>query len=197
MRLLVRFAGAGTAKLKSKIKNEIEDTKKAAQSISTRLKTERELTDTERAIFYSSWLYPAIRLYCSTSGNGKTLEEIMERFSLPRVKALKLLDFLVQSQLCALSGSHYKMGAQSTFVPQGSPFLNRHHSNWRLKAMQTYESLSEEELMFTGAMSIARKDFELLREKMAGFIKEFSQIVKDSPAEEIACFNMDFFWIRK
>lgn len=64
--LLVRHENAGTAKLKKFLKAEIETSRQAARALSTRVKTERSLTDTERAVFYSSWLYSAIRLYTST-----------------------------------------------------------------------------------------------------------------------------------
>jgi hypothetical protein len=149
------------------------------------------------AIFYSSWIYAAVRLYCSTSKEGRTLEEVAERFFITRPKAVEICEFLERSGLCVHAGDKYVMGPQSTFVPQGSPYLLRHHTNWRLKAVQAAESLSEEELMFTGVLSVSRADFALLREKMAGFIKKFSELVKDSPAEEVGCFNMDFFWLKE
>lgn len=196
-RLLVRLSGASTPKLKQKIKAELADAKTAAKALSTRVVTEKPLTDTERAVFYSSWLYSAIRLYASTDKGGRTVDEIVERFGITRVRALEICDFLTGTGLCSVKNGAYQMGAQSTFVEKGSPFLMKHHSNWRLKAVQSLDNLSEDELMFTGAMSISAADFQRLRERMAEFIKAFSQTVKDSPAEEIACFNMDFFWIRK
>lgn len=196
-RLLVSWASAGTHKLKAVIKAEITEVKSAAQALSARVATTRSLSETERAIFYSSWLYSACRLFCSVSENGKTLDEISTRFSIARVRTVEIMDFLLKVGLCLEKKGRYVMGPQSTFVEQGSPFLLKHQTNWRLKAIQGADSLSKEELMFTGPMSISQKDFALLREKMAGFIKEFAEVVKNSPAEELACFNMDFFWIRK
>ena len=195
--LLVRLENAGTTKLKQKIKSELSEVKTSAQSLSTRVVTEKTLTDTERSLFYSSWYYSAIRLYSSTHSQGRSLEEIMQRFGLPRVRTLEICNFLTSVQLCTEKNGKYLMGAQSTFVEKGSPFLMKHHSNWRLKALQSVDHLSNEELMFTGVMSISHDDFHRFREQTAEFIKNFSQTVKDSPAEEIACFNIDLFWINK
>jgi uncharacterized protein (TIGR02147 family) len=194
--LLVRHSVAGTAKLKAKLKSDLQKLKQTAKAISTRVSTERSLSDTERSVFYSSWIYAAARLYCSTKKEGRTLEEVAERFSISRQKAAEIIEFLERSGLCVRDDDTYAMGPQSTFVPQGSPYLLRHHTNWRLKAVQAAEVLSEEELMFTGVLSVSRADFILLREKMAGFIKEFSELVKGSPAEDVGCFNMDFFWLK-
>lgn len=49
--------------------------------------------------------------------------------------------------------------------------------------------------MYTVQVSLSREDFSQLRESMVRFIKEFLKTVHASPAEEIANFNLDFFWI--
>lgn len=82
-------------------------------------------------------------------------------------------------------------------LENGSPHLLKHHANWRVKAIQYSDDISEDELMFTSPVSLSTKDFARLRENMVVFIKDFMTAVKESPEEEIACFNMDFFWIRK
>ncbi len=63
-----------------------------------------------------------------------------------------------------------------------------------MRAIQKGEKLSEQEMMFTGPVSLSKKDFKILREKIVLFIKDYLEIVRDSPAEEVACLNIDFFW---
>ena len=82
-------------------------------------------------------------------------------------------------------------------IQRDSPHLLRHHSNWRIRAIQQSENLSAQELMYTAGVSLSKQDFNLLREEMVGFIKRFLSQVHASPAEEIACLNLDFFWIKK
>ena len=88
------------------------------------------------------------------------------------------------------------MGVQSTHVERGSPHLLKHHSNWRIKAIQASEKLSAQELMYSGQVSLSEKDFVILRTEMTKFIETFLKTVHESPAEEIACLNLDWFWIR-
>ena len=52
-------------------------------------------------------------------------------------------------------------------------------------------------ILFTSPVSLSKEDFIALREEMTQFIKNFLEKIKDSPAEDIACFNLDFFWIKK
>lgn len=155
------------------------------------------LNDAERAVFYSSWLYPAIHLFLGVKKEGVTIEEISARFDFNRAKITDILNFFLRTGLATEKKGLFQPGVQSTFVEQGSPYLTKHHSNWRIKAIQKIENLSEQELMFTAPVSISKKDFSRIREKMAHFIKEISEIVKDSEAEEIAHLNLDWFWIGK
>jgi len=52
-------------------------------------------------------------------------------------------------------------------------------------------------MMFTSPVSLSREDFVKIRESLAGLLKSISQTVKDSPEEDIACLNIDFFWIER
>ncbi len=192
-RLLVRIENANTQKLKKALLGELTDLRNEAKSAATRISYSRELTDTERAIFYSSWLFSAVRLYCGTSSSGKTAEEVVARFQISRKKGLKIIEFLVNSQLLIMENEKYKQGPQSTFVDRDSPFLVKHLANWRVRALQTVDQLSDDDLMYSGPFSISPEDFEHLRERLLKVIQEFTGVVKNSGSEELACLNVDLF----
>lgn len=60
----------------------------------------------------------------------------------------------------------------------------------------SFESLTEEELMYTATFSIGKNDFTQLRELLMETIKKFLQVVKDSSSEELAHLNIDCFWLK-
>lgn len=194
---LLQYERAGTTPLKNYWKRKLDSLKSESRDISKRIEAKRVLTEQERAIFYSSPLYSAVRLYTSTSDRGRSIDELTSRFELTRSKALQIISFLRDAGLIEEESGVFKMGEQSTHIESGSPHLLKHHANWRIKAIQYADGLDESELMFTSPVSLSREDFDRLREKMAQFIREFLDSVRESPAEEIACFNMDFFWIKK
>ncbi len=194
---LVLWERAGTPDLRAHWEGKLEELREKSLKVASRVSTDRKLTDEERSVFYSSALYSAVRLFTSTGKNGKTLDEVCARFELTRAKASRILHFLVEAGLCVEEKGQYNMGAQKTHLEEGSPYLIRHHGNWRMRALARAEDLAAEELMYTAPVSLSKADFAKLREEMVGFVKRFLSEVHASPAEEVACFNMDFFWVKR
>lgn len=194
--LLVERERAGTKRAKDYFKEKIEKLRTEALLVKNQIPEQRSLTDHERSIFYSSWIYSAVRMFCSV-GQGKNIEEICAEFSLDRKRATEILDFLIGCDLCRQNENRYVMGAQRTHLEYGSPFLVRHHSNWRIKSIQRADDLAQNELMFTSPCSLSRADFEKIREELLALIRKTNQAIIDSPAEEVACMNIDWFYLNK
>jgi uncharacterized protein (TIGR02147 family) len=194
--LLLQFERAGTNDLKKFYENKIEVAKKASIKIVNRLAEHRRLSEHERSIFYSSWIYMAVWLYTSVNA-GQTIDSASQRFQISRAQVSEILTFLKNVGLCKEEEGIYQMQSQYLHLEFGSYFLNSHHTHWRLKSLERIENLTEDELMFTSPFSVSKKDFEKIREEIIQLIKSTSKIIKDSPAEDIACMNFELFWIRK
>ena len=192
---LVYFERAGSQKLRSYWKGKLDHLREQALRMSNRVEVDRKLSEQEKAVFYSDPLYSAIRIFSSVGSEGQTLEAIAERFRLSRARAATYVEFLVRANLCVQRGDRILIGAQKTHLDQTSPFLLRHQVDWRLRAVRRRENLRDQELMYTSVVSLSAEDFARLREEMAEFIGAFLKRVHASPAEDVACFNMDFFWV--
>lgn len=197
MTFLVQYERAGNKDLKNYWRGKLEEIKNKSLQVINRVTTDRTLSEEEKVQFYSSALYSAIRLYCTTSADGRSVDEVCERFDLSRSVANEMLQFLTSAQFCIEKNGKFLMGLQKTHTPFGSPHTVRHHMNWRVKALQYADKVNEQELMYTAPISLSRKDFESLREEMVVFIKNFLKQVHASSSEEVACLNLDFFWVRK
>lgn len=195
--LLVQIERAGTSELKEHLKKKLNAIKSESLKLSKRIIYEKKLSDQERAVFYSSWAYSAVHIFTSLSDKGVTLDEISRRFSFSKVKAAEIVQFLLSSEIIIEKSGRYRPGVQSTFVEQGSPHLLKHHSSWRVKAIQKSENLSDNELMITGQYSLSKKDFLSLRERLTEFVKVLNMAVKETDPEEIVCLNLDWFWLDK
>jgi len=194
--LLIQWERAYTKDYKEYLEQKLKHLRKESLRLSTRIEKKRELTEEQRSIFYSSWLYSAIHLFASTAKDGVSLQAICERFALTKRKAASILNFLVECDFCTHGNGLYKMSTQMTFVEKGSPHLVRHHLNWRMKSMQVAETIEDEEMMFTAQISLSKKDFALIRETMAQLIQKISKQVEASKSEDVANLNLDLFWIR-
>lgn len=189
---LVHLDRAGTQKSKKywlAKKNEILTERSKVKS---RVGEHTELSANDRVIFYSSWIYVAV--FASTFiDNGQTLDQIAKRFQLMRVKAEEILDFLVRTGICERHGSKYKPGTTFVYIGNDSPLVVKHHTNWRLKAIQKMDSRETRELFFTSPMSMSNEDFANIREMLAKTVEKSLEVCKASPAEEVVCLNIDFF----
>jgi uncharacterized protein (TIGR02147 family) len=195
--LLVQRARAGTHSLQKFYDQKLARLRSEAVLLSERLNIDRKLTDQERSVFYSSWLYSAVRVFTSIGQEGKTSAEIAERFDLELARVNEVMGFLVGSGLCIESNGRFKMGPQQTHLEFGSPYLTQHLRNWHMNAAQSAERIKKEELLFSACLSISHEDFAKVREMLASQIKTVADTVKNSEADEVACFNLDWFWVRK
>ncbi len=193
---LIKIERSGSKTLKDHYKKKLEKLKEQSLNLKERVNQDRILTDFEKSVFYSSYLFSAVRLSTSI-GDGQTISDIAEHFQLPREKVSSILNFLLDSNLCAEKNGKYVLGTQHTHVERGSPFLPRHHHNWRVKALQRTDSITNEELQFTGPVSISREDFQTVRELLVEVISKSLDKVKKSEPTDVACLLIDWFFIRK
>ena len=191
---LVSLARAQTKELRDFVKRRLEALKAEGLELRNQVPAHRELSDQEKARFYSSWIYSAVRLLSSV--RPLRMEDVMEDFDIPRDRASSILNFLVETSLCVSTSQGVRMGSRSTFIPRSSPFISKHHANWRSRALDKNEQEIETDLFFTSPVSMSESDFEKFRLRLTELIKEFSAVVKYSPEEVVACLNFDFFRVR-
>jgi uncharacterized protein (TIGR02147 family) len=190
--ILLQIERAGTAKLKEYLLEKKKDLLKQKDQLSQRFKGHKELSDTERAIYYSNWTYAALAVATDIQG-GQTLAELTEKFNLERRLIQEVLNFLVSLGIVVEKNGKFSLGQTHVHVPNESPFVVKHHINWRIKSMQRMEIRKPEELFLTSPMSISQKDFAAIREKLNKAIQEIIEVAKDSKSESVFCLNLDFF----
>jgi uncharacterized protein (TIGR02147 family) len=190
--LLVESSRAGNPRYRNRINMKMEKLKNEAKKISKRVQRSSELTDIQRAIFYSSWIYsgilnliavPQITSACTLATHLKVDEAQVRR----------ALQFLIEHGLCKDEGGRLVYGPASTHVDADSPFVNKHHQNWRIKALQTMESKNPSHLFFTAPMSLSAQARDEIRANILQFIQSTMAIVGPSPSEKVACLNIDWF----
>ena len=132
--ILLQFERAGSLKLKIHYQQLKQELRKDSLQMSNRIQKKHELTETEKAVFYSSWVYSEIQV--ATTLNTKVdFKFLCEKFNLGQSRTREILDFLTQIKMIIESGGIFKPGTTATHLEKKSPFITKHHSNWRLKAM--------------------------------------------------------------
>lgn len=191
---LVQRDRAGTVRLRKRLTEKLEDLKLQSLNVKDRLKIKTEMSEAEKAVFYSDYIYTAVLMLTSVKGT-QDAQSISKHLNVPPQRTHKVLDFLVNHELCEHHDGQYKMLPHRSHVAANSMMVSSHHKNWRQKSIEKSEKLSKEELMYTAPISLSKADFLTIREKLVGVIKEATDLIEPSEPETAACLSLDLFYV--
>jgi hypothetical protein len=188
---LLRLENATDEGLRSHLQKAITEAREAAAFEGSN-PSAGGLSERDRSIYYSHWHFSAIHVLTSIRGY-QGAEPISRKLGLPLEKAASALDFLVRCGLCTEKNGKVVMSATKSFLKSDGPLITRHHSNWRIKAVDQIPKSGTESLHFTCPVSISAADARKLRESLESVIREFYQVVDPSACEALYCLNLDWF----
>lgn len=190
--LLVEYQKAGSYKLQKRLKRQLESRREAARKLEYRLKSELTLSEEEKAVFYSSWMYSGVRLLTDIE-TFNDANSIAERLHLPRNQVQKVIDFLIKHQLCVFKEGKLKMGPARTHIGSANLLVTKHHQNWRLQAFQKMVQSDEDNLFYTAPMVVSQEVADKIRQELPTFIEQINKVVLKSSSEVTRCLNIDWF----
>lgn len=190
--LLVYKGRAGTMKLRARIQEEIEELTKEAFELSSQLPKDVKLDEKTKALFYSTWIYSAVRI-CTDIESLQTIDQISQRLELPKDKVRDVVEFLLETGLILRKDHKLRVGPKRTHLESNSPWVRQHHQNWRGKSLEKMLFSEKTDLFYTAPMSLARKDFQDIREVLVKTISDVVAVVGESKSEDIYCLNIDWF----
>jgi len=190
--LLLHLGKAGSKKLETYYLKQINKIQEERKKIVERIQVRESLRAEDQILYYSSWIYSAIHILI-TIPTFRTLDDLANILQLPLQQVQNALDFLLASGVVQFNDGEYTPAISRIHLPKGSVMLSKHHQNWRLQAMQALERGSNNNLFFSGPISISKKDTEIIRQKILKFLEELEQIISPSKEEEMHCLNIDFF----
>jgi plasmid maintenance system antidote protein VapI len=194
--LLVNYARAGSAELREHFQRQLNQAQKSQQQVKSRVSQTRKLNNEERAIYYSHWIYSAVRNLSAISTFQRPAA-IARHLNLDPALLNHVLEFLLKHGLCIKKNSGIAPGPQMTHLEADSPLVSRHHSNWRIKAMERHPQLDlVTELAYTAPMTLSATDAFRIRSLLLDLIEKTDKIVGPSPSEKLYCMGLDWFEVK-
>jgi uncharacterized protein (TIGR02147 family) len=190
--LMIDFQRAGTQGLKNKLKRKLLEEQSKASKLKERLKVEVELSETAKAVFYSDWIYSGVR-NLSAVPEFKNVDSISEKLHLPRAVIQKVVDFLLRNNLLILKNGMLQVGPQKTHIGAESLLVNKHHQNWRLQGFREMLNSNDQNLFYTGPMSLSNELAAQIRQEIPTFIERLYKRLGPSESETVRCLNIDWF----
>ncbi len=192
LHLLVDWDRAGTRRFKEKLMKRILENQERSKKIGARVLRNKELSDEQKSVYYSSWLYTAIRNIAALN-DVLSVQDISDYIDVDAGTLNKVIQFLLENQLCIEKEGAITYGPASTHIDRESDYVNIHHRNWRLKAIERMEKREGGDVFFTSPMSLSHKAIAEIEKRIPNFIQEIMKVVGPSKSEEVACLNIDWF----
>ncbi len=193
---LVELGRAGNKELQDLILERLDELKKKIQDASRIGAQSRGFSTEDKDIYFSSWLYIAIEILSSIS-RFQTLEDICSSLKISKIQAMEVLDFLIEKNLIIRAEDKFVLRELSlkTTADPGTSNLKNHHKNWRTRATVSLDQKFENNLNFTGVISLPKVVTPAIRETLIATIKELWEIAEQHPddPDEAFCLCIDFF----
>jgi hypothetical protein len=190
--LLIQRERAGSAKLASRLKTQIEKRRADRLLLRNRVEVRAELSPAHQARYYSSWQYPAVHVALSVPGNVDAAS-IGRALGIPSTRVGEILDFLAQTGLATRKGREYAIGTSRVFLKSDSPMIWQHHTNWRMRAIESFQEARSDRLHLSTAFTATEADVRQMKEEILGCIERVRGRIGKSKEEAVYCFNVDFF----
>lgn len=181
---------AGTKDLKDVFQRDLDSLEKERFNLKNRIKTRRTLSEKDQARYYSSWHYAAIHVLVSLPGFRSKLA-IKKALHISSRIMNEAFDFLVSIGLLHIEGNEVVQGETSLHLHQDSPFIQKHHANWRMKALQSLEQSKETDLHYSSVITCSQKDLSQVKEIFIRAVQEIRALIKDSKDETMASYAID------
>lgn len=190
--LLTSRDRAGTASLRKHYHTQINDILEKRKQLIERLGKKKEISPEAQGVYYSSWMYSAVHVACTIEALS-TRKAIAEHFNLPIHLVEKILNFLEQQSLVIKNTDSYKTTENWLRLGKESPHIIKHHTNWRIKAIEDLEVQTDQDLHYSGIFSIDEKTANSTKENFLTFLKEQTKSFELAKETDLYAIGIDFF----
>ena len=165
--------------------------RKRAMQVRSHWETSEKIPEVWHALYYSHWLPSAIHMATMVS-ELRSADAIAKRLGIREKEVKKTLGQLVAMGLLSEANGKFSSKEVQLQLSEDSPFVNRHHANWRLKALEKLQA-SEAGFYFSGPLCISKAAAVEIRNELLTTLRKVNRKVQQSPSEELYCLNLDLF----
>lgn len=190
--LLVQKDRAGSVNLRRQFERQIRRIQDARLVLKNRMAHETEFSLEDKQRYYSSWHYGAVRIAISVPGL-RTRDALAKRLRIPLKRLNEVLEFLVSRGFIRQEGDEYHDLASNMHLGNDSALIAKHHTNWRLRAMQSLDQEGPADVHYSTAISLSQEDAVKFRKLCVDFIDSLQPKIQASPEETVCSLCLDFF----
>ncbi|MGE3386093.1 MAG: TIGR02147 family protein [Bdellovibrionales bacterium] len=192
--LLLHLGRAGSKELEKFYQKRIALIRERRRQVHERIRAKSDLSESEQAIYYSSWHYTAVHM-CLMIPHLRTKTAISKTLGVSTVAVNRVIEFLISVGLAKDEGDKISSGPARSHLSAESPLVAKHHVNWRMRAIDSLDHIRPRDLHYSLVMSISENAAEKIREILLKAIQENEPIMKAAEDKTIYALNLDLFAI--
>lgn len=193
---LVSRDRAGTPSLRRHFELQLKTLVKKRLQVTERIGRKAQVSEEAKGIYYSSWLYSAVRVSC-TIPQLRTRQAIADKLNMPPEVIGKVLDFLVANQILEKKETRYEPRESWTSLDKESPHIIKHHTNWRNQAIQHLEAQTDQDLHYSGIFSLDLATALRAKDRFLDFLSKQVKDFETAPEEDLFSVGVDLFRVGK
>ncbi len=190
--LLVQRDRAGTTALKKHFTKEIEVERESALNLKNQMPTEFNFSAETESRYYSHWLYSAVDLALTVAGLNSG-PDLARYLGVSLAKINQVVEFLVETGVVQEKQGKLQTTANHIHLASNSANIIKHHTNWRLKALESIDNLNENNLHYSSSVTVSDEDFVKIKELLVECLKNTNKVVDTSHAQNLFAINVDLF----
>jgi uncharacterized protein (TIGR02147 family) len=190
---LVSLEKSGSEKLKKYWRQQKKEILKRSEQIKSRLIFQKSLSEENKNQYYSHVIYSYIRVL-GTLKNGVSRIDLARKTKFDERSIGEAVEFLIDCGLINESQGFIKSTDQTVHINKETIHYLRHHLNWRIQQLNQISSSTNQNVTYTFPCTLNESDFDQIKQILLTAIARSHEIVKASPAQEMACLTID--WIK-
>jgi predicted transcriptional regulator len=190
--LLVQKDKAGEYALSQYFQGKLLKIRQQRSKINQRIKVHTTLSVEDQMTYYSTWYYAAIHILVSVPGY-QTVDAIASRLKLNARTVTSALSFLVVRGFVLEDQNTFSIGKTRMHLDKTNRMLPRHHSNWRMRALDSVDNDKVDDLHYTSVLGISKKDMKRFKEELLNLLEKFEPVIQESIQDTQVIFLLDLF----
>lgn len=194
--LLVEHSRAATPALQAYFKKDIAALRAKFLDLKERLPEATDLSLENKNVYYSSWIYPTAHMMI-TIPEYRTIHKIAVALGVEENVISEVMLFLVSSGLAKEQKGQFVPGPTQVHLDIDSPHIRQHHSNWRVRAVQSLTSNKEHDVHYSTVSTLSYDDAVKLKSTIIQIIQDYVKVIGPSKEQTMYNFNIDFYSLIK
>ncbi len=183
-----RSAKASTKKL---FKSKSAQIAEKGLQLKKQLNADSKLSEEFEAVYYSSWVYSALHIALLSPHFEE--KKISEHLGLKLQDTLNALNKLETIGLIFKKNNRWHVTHTNTHLGSDSPWLSRHHMNWRIKMTEKMSRNDLVGLHYSSTACCSKEDKIIINQTLLTAIQKCRDIIKKSSNEVVFYYGVDLF----